>query len=114
VVRQDRKGETRQEQNGVLVMCQTEVLNAIEWDEVVTTKIIGAAGEILKVVIYKTPECPKCRELAARLTQRGVEFEERDMTQPAVLAELRCDGVFCLSAPILKVDDEYYEDGEWI
>ena len=41
MVRQDRKGETRQEQNGVLVMCQTEVLNAIEWDEVVTTKIIG-------------------------------------------------------------------------
>lgn len=71
-------------------------------------------GEDMKVIIYKTPDCPKCRELAASLTKQGIEFEEQDMSQPAVLTELRCNGVFCLSAPILRVGDDYYEPGEWM
>jgi hypothetical protein len=49
--------------------------------------------------------------LAAHLERLGIDFEARDMTLPAVLTELRCDGVFCSSAPILRVDDAYHDPG---
>jgi len=45
----------------------------------------------MQVVIYKTPDCPRCRVLAAHLERLGIDFEARDMTLPAVLTELRCD-----------------------
>lgn len=65
----------------------------------------------MQVVIYKTPDCPRCRVLAAHLERLGIDFEALDMTLPAVLTELRCDGVFCSSAPILRVGDAYHDPG---
>ena len=65
----------------------------------------------MQVVIYKTPDCPRCRALAAHLRGLGIDFGERDMSAGEVLADLRCDGVFALSAPILQVDEEYHESG---
>ncbi len=38
-------------------------------------------------IIYTTPTCPDCHTLKAWLAARGVDFEERDLTDPAVMAE---------------------------
>ena len=65
----------------------------------------------MTTTIYKTPNCPRCRELAAYLTQLGVDFDEQDMSSPEVLTDLRCEGVFCSSAPILRVGDAYHDPG---
>lgn len=53
----------------------------------------------MTTTIYKTPNCPRCRELAAYLTQLGVDFDEQDMSSSEVLTDLRCEGVFVMEAP---------------
>lgn len=68
----------------------------------------------MSITIYKTPDCPRCRALAAYLRKLGIDFDERDMSSGEVLADLRCDGVFSLSAPVLRVGDEYHDpDDIW-
>jgi len=63
----------------------------------------------VQITIYKTPDCPRCRELAAYLRGLGIDFEEQDMSHPAVITDLRCDNVFALAAPVLRVGDDYYD-----
>jgi hypothetical protein len=58
----------------------------------------------MRIKIYKTSNCPKC----AMLTAAVPTFESVDMTTPKALTELRINGVFSLSAPILQVNDEFY------
>lgn len=41
------------------------------------------------VVVYTTPTCPDCRALKEWLTRLGVPFEERDLTDPTVMAEAK-------------------------
>jgi glutaredoxin len=62
----------------------------------------------LTTTIYKTPNCPRCRELAAYLTQLGVDFDEQDMSSSEVLTDLRCEGVFVMEAPVLRVGTTYH------
>ena len=40
-----------------------------------------------RILIYSTPTCPDCRALKEWLSQQGIAFEERDLTDPAVMAE---------------------------
>ena len=35
----------------------------------------------MTTTIYKTPNCPRCRELAAHLERLGIDFEARDMIE---------------------------------
>jgi len=65
-------------------------------------------GEEMTTTIYKTPNCPRCRELAAYLTQIGVDFDEQDMSSSEVLTDLRCEGVFVMEAPVLRVGNTYH------
>ena len=60
-----------------------------------------------RVVVYTTPVCPRCAALKEWLKQRGVEYEEKNMEDSEVMAELVMDNVFALSAPVLKVGDRY-------
>jgi len=64
----------------------------------------------MKVVLYKTENCPWCRLVAAHLERLRIEFEVRDMGDPAVLTDLRCEGVFTLAAPVLQVGDHYFTE----
>jgi glutaredoxin len=64
----------------------------------------------MKVVLYKTPDCPRCRLVAAHLERLRIDFETRDMSDPAVVTDLRCEGVFTLAAPVLQVDDDYFTE----
>jgi len=62
----------------------------------------------LKLIVYSTQTCPKCQQLKAALTKAGVSFDNQDMSTPEALTELRINGVFTLSAPVLQADDRFY------
>jgi len=62
----------------------------------------------LKYIIYTTKTCPRCEQLKKALTSWGVQFEAVDMASPEALTELRVNGVFTLSAPVLQADERFY------
>lgn len=73
----------------------------------------------MKYVVYATAACPRCEEVKRVLKGWGVDFETVDMATAEALTELRVNGVFTLSAPVLVVGDDFYTvedifDGEAI
>lgn len=62
----------------------------------------------MKVIVYSTQSCPRCEQLKEALRKRGISFENQDMSTPEALTELRINGVFTLSAPVLQADDNFY------
>ena len=58
--------------------------------------------------VYSTKSCPKCEQLKAALVKAGIAFENIDMSTPEALTELRINGVFTLSAPVLQEEDSFY------
>lgn len=60
-----------------------------------------------KVILYATPTCPDCHALRLWFTKRGIAFEERDLTIPAVADEAKARyGVRV--APITVVGDQFF------
>ncbi|MCR3883479.1 glutaredoxin domain-containing protein [Methanotrichaceae archaeon M04Ac] len=73
----------------------------------------------MKYVVYTTAACPRCEEVKRVLKGWGIEFETVDMATPEAMTELRVNGVFTLSAPVLMAGDDFYTvedlfDGEAI
>jgi glutaredoxin len=62
----------------------------------------------LKYVVYTTEDCPRCEQVKRTLKDWDANFQTVDMTTAEALTELRVNGVFALSAPVLRVDDEFY------
>jgi len=58
--------------------------------------------------VYSTKSCAKCEQLKAALVKAGIAFENIDMSTPEALTELRINGVFTLSAPVLQEEDNFY------
>jgi len=65
-----------------------------------------------EVVVYTTERCPRCEQLKRSLESNGVPYKEVDMSTPAALAELRANGVFTTSAPVLKVGGQFFTSKE--
>jgi hypothetical protein len=42
------------------------------------------------------------------LSNAGIAFDNIDMSTPEALTELRINGVFTLSAPVLQADGDFY------
>ncbi|WP_411755892.1 glutaredoxin family protein [Sinorhizobium meliloti] len=42
------------------------------------------------ILIYTTPTCPDCHVLKRWLSQRGMAYEERDLTDPRIAEESAC------------------------
>ena len=60
-----------------------------------------------QVIVYTTPTCPDCRLLKEWLEREGVAFEERDLTDPAIMAQAKArTGVRV--APITLVQDQVF------
>lgn len=57
----------------------------------------------VKLRIYTTETCPKCKQLKSKLKKQGLEFEEVDMQDSQWLAELRVNGIFTVDAPVLEI-----------
>ncbi|ABE52997.1 glutaredoxin family protein [Methanococcoides burtonii] len=64
------------------------------------------------IIIYTTETCPKCVQLKKVLKSNDVIFTEADMSTPESLTELRLNGVFTVTAPVLQIDDDFltYEE----
>jgi glutaredoxin len=62
----------------------------------------------LKLVVYSTPSCPRCEQLKSALKKTGIVYENEDMSTPEALTELRINGVFTLSAPVLQAGERFY------
>ena len=62
----------------------------------------------MKYVVYSTETCPRCEQLKKILKGWGVQFKNVNMATPEALTELRVNGVFTLSAPVLQAGDNFY------
>ena len=62
----------------------------------------------MKYRVYSTKSCTKCEQLKLALEKAGVSFENLDMATPEALTELRINGVFTLSAPVLQAGVRFY------
>ncbi len=60
-----------------------------------------------EVTIYTTKTCPKCEQLKTFLNSKGVPFNVADMSTPQALTELKFNGVFTMTAPVLQIDDDF-------
>lgn len=61
----------------------------------------------LPVLVYSTPTCPDCRALKAWLASHKIDFEERDLSDPAVAKEAKTrTGVRV--APITLVGERFF------
>lgn len=64
------------------------------------------------IQLYSTNNCPNCRVLKQILENKKIEYKEVDMATPAALTELRMNGVFTMSAPVLQVNDRFFTTKE--
>lgn len=63
--------------------------------------------EITSLLIYTTPTCSDCRALKAWLSDKGIAYVERDLSNPDIMAEAKArTGVRV--APITIVGDEVF------
>lgn len=60
-----------------------------------------------KIIVYTTESCPKCNKLKNFLEANSVAFEVADMATPEALTELRFNGVFTVTAPVLQINDTF-------
>ena len=60
-----------------------------------------------RVIIYTTPTCPDCRALKAWLEREGIAFEERDLTDPKIMAEAK-ERTGVRVAPITLVGEKVF------
>ncbi len=60
------------------------------------------------ILIYSTNNCPNCRVLKQFLETKNVQYKEVDMATPAALTELRMNGVFTMSAPVMQIGNRFY------
>jgi hypothetical protein len=73
---------------------------------------MGLVSELYN--IFTTVTCPRCRELKIFFDKHGLEYEEKDLTDPENIIYLRVRGVFGMTAPILEdtVKNKFYLDYE--
>ncbi|HMK28411.1 MAG TPA: glutaredoxin family protein [Terriglobales bacterium] len=59
-----------------------------------------------KVVVFTQPGCPPCHALKAYLSERGIEFEDRDVSTDREAVEELVHKYNSRSTPTLVVGDE--------
>jgi len=58
-----------------------------------------------EIIVYTTERCPKCNKLKKFLEDNSVTFNSAEMDTPKALTELRFNGIFTLTAPVLQIND---------
>jgi arsenate reductase-like glutaredoxin family protein len=65
-----------------------------------------------EIQIYSAVNCPNCRVLKQFLENKNMQYKEVDMATPAALTELRMNGIFTMSAPVLQVGSRFFTTKE--
>mgnify|MGYP000710487678 CR=1 FL=1 len=63
-----------------------------------------------KLILYTTSNCPRCMVIKRWFKEKNISYEERNLENPEVMAELIMRDIFAFSTPILEVDGEFYFD----
>lgn len=61
-----------------------------------------------KAIVYTMQNCPDCKQTKRLLTEKGISFEEQDMSDPDVRTDLNMEDIFPMSAPVIFLNEEYY------
>ena len=56
------------------------------------------------IQLFTTPTCPQCQRLKSLFKDKGIDFDQFDLTTPAGLTELRTLDIWELQVPILVLD----------
>ncbi len=65
-----------------------------------------------EIQLYSTTNCPNCRVLKQFFETRNIQYKEVNMATPAALTELRMNGVFTMSAPVLQIGSRFFTTKE--
>jgi len=65
-----------------------------------------------EIQIYSTTNCPNCRVLKQFFETKNIQYKEINMATPAALTELRMNGVFTMSAPVLQIGCRFFTTKE--
>jgi len=60
------------------------------------------------VRVYSTATCPNCERLKDALKGEKIAYENIDMMTADAMTELRMNGIFTLSAPVLQIGDDIF------
>ena len=66
----------------------------------------------MSIIVYTLDHCPHCEVLKEHLKTQGIAFEVRDMQSAESIAEMRCNQVFAIEAPVLQVGEEAFYTSE--
>jgi len=77
-----------------------------------STQVLPSSGEERKIVVYTSNGCHKCTVLKEWLKNANRSFEERNLENVDVMAELVMRNVVVLSAPVLEIDDTVFSEAE--
>ena len=61
---------------------------------------------MVEITLYTVENCPRCEKVRNEITYKPIQI--KNMSDPEILTDLRCRGVFTVSAPILQIDDNFY------
>lgn len=62
------------------------------------------------VILYSLPNCPNCMMLKDKLNMSKVKYKTLMMDSAEGITEMRVGGCFAVVAPVLQVNDTFYED----
>ncbi len=65
-----------------------------------------------EIVVYTSSGCPRCALLKRWLSERNGDFEERNLEDVDVMADLVMRNVVVLSAPALEVEGTVYTEDQ--
>jgi len=66
-----------------------------------------------RIVVYTSNGCHKCTVLKEWLKTSNRYFEERNLENVDVMAELVMRNIVVLSAPVLEIDDSVYSETQF-
>jgi len=68
--------------------------------------------QVGEIVVYTSSGCPKCALLKRWLRDRNADFEERNLEDVDVMADLVMRNIVVLSAPALEVEGTVYTEDQ--
>ncbi|MEO6687735.1 MAG: glutaredoxin family protein [Dokdonella sp.] len=73
--------------------------------DVAALPVVGATAHANDVIMYATRDCPYCAKTREYLTEKGVQWEERDIeTSPQAAAEWKAKGG--VGTPLVLINGE--------
>jgi glutaredoxin-like YruB-family protein len=63
-------------------------------------------GTKVEVKVYSTPTCPYCKMAKAHLDEKGIKYQDFDVTQDAAAKDEMIEKSGQMGVPVLTVDGE--------